>query len=992
MFRTKISFQGGMNILGDLSGSDRECLFASSADLRTGVIRPFEAPTWERQAPSDQPGSTAFFFTYRGKWYYSTAERHYVGTFNQGSEIVAWTEYGGTAQKVVNGVQAPLGTPAPIAPMIVKNSNPIFATNFEAAAIPGTGNLPAGQRFYRLSAKNAFGILPPTAEIAVSNIAAGNSNSLQWSHVNGVSGWVVFGSSISGAEVSLAELPGDITTWTDSGNVSGGSEKASDFDTPGARVYVYTYVRTVGGVTDESGPSPTSFPLDYKHGVTLTRDPTQDGYFDAPDTQSDNVLRVQQSTANAHVTSFFSMGQFDAIKFVCDGSHGLTNGDLVFFNGAGWAGDPNYENQTYTCYVPDGSPTIFFILNAPRPQATWSPSSLLDSTFTVTTSNFVVTLQGLHDPAHDPIPYDPAGSAPGDAMFLDLGTLGTQMVKVVGWDLGTQEATVVGKGISQITSSERRHPTTSTQVITPDVTNPTLNYGRFYPGFPIEDAWDENPQTYFAFEVLGVTPHVDYPFSLTLGGWQQRTATYTSHVILKMLMPNADSTPFVGGTLTIDVSIDSGGHWTNLFTGDFTAFKAVVQPFSMDLGAITDLSGIQVRFSGHAFSDNAPHNPINNDLLHTYLCVSEIWTEASASDTFAGSSGTAKWLNNNGWITNWNVYRTGDTPDFLLVDQVDPYSLSYTDTKPTLALGSAITSFYNDGTQDVIYKPPPVGMLGLINHNGSWMGIDGYSVRYSPAGAMDAYPDGYLQTFDERPMALVSHNGAAHVFLRDGVWRIDGADPSVFVFTKTAAADGCTAPNSVQIVRNKVVYLGPRGITVYDGMKSECISDRRMPIRYIIGSAGPNPSMRSFHPTWSDDGKYLPGNSPLIPAVMTRAFEDATAEYGAPIFDAGSNPPDLLDGAGPGPIWNNTAAATRLRNLRSFVYQGRYYLYWSSNATFDPSGFTDESWGCFVVDFESEDMPITFMPIRIADAIVSEDQIPYWLIRAVAAFTHGGGA
>ncbi len=956
MFRTKISFQGGMNLLGDLSGSDRECLWASSADLRTGVIRPFAAPTWYFQAPVTESGDTAYFFTYRGKWYFSTAERDYVGTFNQGSEIVVWTEYGGIAQKIINGVQAVLGTNPPIAPLIAKNSDPIYTTSFEATRVPGAGGLPTGQRFYRLSAKNAFGILPPTAEISVNN-NSGDANILQWNHINGLTGWVLFGSSVSGQETTLAELPPETTSFTDVGAISGGIELASGFDTPGTRTYLYTYKRTVGGFTDESGPSALSYPLDYKHGVTLQRDPSQDGYFSYPDAQIDNVMRVGQTPVNAHVVSWSSMGQFDAIRFVCDAPHGLVNGELVYFNGAGWASDNNYANATYTCYVPEGQPTIFFLEHAPRPVAVTFP---FDSTFTVTTSTFVVTLQGLHDPNHDPIPFDPLGSAPGDAMFLNLGTLGTQMVKVVGWDPSLQQATVVGKGISQITGSERRHPTTTTFIPGTGVA-PTFSES---PGYPFANAIDDNFATQAVFQTGGYTGAAQ----MLMGGWQPKTATtYTSHVTLKIEM----ALPFCvfhgldgtgDGMLLVEVSTNNGVSWSTVFN-DHLSVLTLAPLLSFDLGAITVLTGIQVRFTA---------NP--NSIFGVY----EIWTEAATSDSFGGSSGTAQWVNNNAWITSWDIYRTGDTPDFLLVDEVDPYTLSFTDTKPTLALGRAVTSFYNDGTQDVIYKPPPVGLLGLTNHNGSWMGIDGNLVRYTPAGVMDAWPDAYVQAFDEKPMAIVSHNGAAHTLLKDGVWRADGSDPSILVWTKTAAADGCIAPNSAQIVRNKIVYLGPRGITVYDGMRSECISDRRMPVRYILGAAGDNPNLHVPHPSWSNNGRYLDGNYPIIPATMTRAFEDAVAEFGAPPFgpNGGSN-------TGPGPIWNDTAGATRLRNMRSFVYQGRYYLYWSNNAFHDFSGFVSESWGCFVVDFESEDMPISFLPLRIADALVSEDQVPYWLIRAV---------
>lgn len=967
MFRTKIQFLGGMNLLGDLSGSQSEALFASGADLRTGVIRPLSGFNWEVQDATD-PVNTGYFFTYRGKWYFSTAERHWAATFNQGSELVFWTEYGGLAMKEVNGQTTKLGLNPPEASLGVSKTNPVYATDFHVDILAKSGNLSAGQRFYRLAAKNAFGILPPTQEIEVQN-AAKDANRLQWSYLNGISGWVVFASSTSGTEVAVVELPPSSTEWTDSGFAGTVGGNATDYDTSGTRVYIYTYKRTIGGLTDESGPSPNSYPLDFKHGVKVKRDPYQDGFFTQDGSQTAPVVAVSvPDGATFQITGYTRFSTNNAIRFQCDGPHNLNNGDLVYFGGLGWAIDKNYASKTFTAYVPDGFVDQFYLIGVPTP----SSAIVYDASTTASSSTFIVkldtTVGSFTAPAKD------------DAIYLNLGTAGSQVAKVVSYDPTTGEVSVTGTGITKVLDSDVRRPTSyaftgTTAKVTGDWTD----------GHPFTLATDDDFVSYAQFNTTNQETSAQSS-TLVLSTWEQQTDAYTSHVILKLSCGPISSS--ATDTITIEVSKDSGTTWTSLFTGTYAALGQTAMPMEIDLGDVTTISGglsaIQVRFTMPVVAEKVISGPPG--FTHGRVIpgvagvrIYEIWTEAAISIASSNSTGTAIWVPGNNGITSWCVYRTGDTADFLLVEEVDIYTTEYIDTKPTLALGDAIPTFYNDGIQDVIYKPPPRGMVGLIDHNGSLMGIVDNTVRYTPTGQYDAWPDAYVATFDKRPSAVKSFNGAACVLLPDGVWRLDGNDPATYVLTKTAASDGCIAPNTVQQVRNKLVYLGPRGITVFDGMHSESISDRRMPLRYIMAAAGFNNGF-----DYSLTAGPLSGSGPMVPHMMTRAYEDAVAEFGDPRgSDTGYS--DGMGDYGPGRLWDNTAAYGPMRYFRAFVYQGRYYLYLSNNISApgaETSGFTDvRSWGCFVVDFESSELPITFMPLRIADAVVSEDQVLYWLAR-----------
>lgn len=66
---------------------------------------PFRFPQYDHTPPS----GTKQVFEYRGKWYYSAIERSYATEYIGGRDRIYFTQYGGNARKIVDGVEVGLG-------------------------------------------------------------------------------------------------------------------------------------------------------------------------------------------------------------------------------------------------------------------------------------------------------------------------------------------------------------------------------------------------------------------------------------------------------------------------------------------------------------------------------------------------------------------------------------------------------------------------------------------------------------------------------------------------------------------------------------------------------------------------------------------------------------------------------------------------------------------------------------------------------------------
>jgi len=265
-----------------------------------------------------------------------------------------------------------------------------------------------------------------------------------------------------------------------------------------------------------------------------------------------------------------------------------------------------------------------------------------------------------------------------------------------------------------------------------------------------------------------------------------------------------------------------------------------------------------------------------------------------------GNTLTMCWYPKNNGITSRRIYRVGDTPNFLRVDDIPLDQSYYFDYKDASALGEPCPSYRTNGTNIDLDTIAPPTLECIVSHNKMHFGIDGMDVCWTRVNSPDSYCSTFRNTFPSKPIGIASCRGTLAVFCQDGIYRLDGNDPDNMSVMPTNAIDGCIARNTIQPVNNGVIYLSKRGLCLFDGMNSEPLFSGVFTLNDMVGTS----------PSSLLNGK------PWIGAVDTRAMELAIRNGNATSFH---------------PEWVGTQAGF-LDTLKSFVYLGKYYLYSSSSA------------------------------------------------------------
>ena len=294
----------------------------------------------------------------------------------------------------------------------------------------------------------------------------------------------------------------------------------------------------------------------------------------------------------------------------------------------------------------------------------------------------------------------------------------------------------------------------------------------------------------------------------------------------------------------------------------------------------------------------------------------------------------------NDYLQYRNLYRAGGTENFQLVKQLPLNTLTYLDALPDQGLGAVLPTLYTSNGVGVVYQPPPFGIMGLIQHYGIGFAWDPSSNRllWTAQNNLDAWPPEFYKDFDNRILALISFNQACCVFCEDGVYRGDGTDPTNLQWHKTLAAP-CRAGGSVQFLNNRVIYLSDQGLTAFDGMNSQPLTDLRIPGDFWLANSG-----------------YLNNSGPgcyLVPPLQNAAYDRLRG------VDLGTvTPPSLM------PYMETRD--TQKMGIRSFVKYGRYYLYWGA----DYPEFAAQT--MIEIDFSSPGAPICVIGVKPLDAFVDE--------------------
>ena len=320
-------------------------------------------------------------------------------------------------------------------------------------------------------------------------------------------------------------------------------------------------------------------------------------------------------------------------------------------------------------------------------------------------------------------------------------------------------------------------------------------------------------------------------------------------------------------------------------------------------------------------------------------------------DNSSTLTSTIKYVPRNGYYKYWNLYRTGAAGTYQLVDKIPIHESVYVDSKSTSYLGQNPTSYYTDvgalGEIDVLFNTPPRDLTGLTEHFGMYFGISGNAVRWTPFGSPDAFPDTFMVTLPYKPLALKSFANSLLILCEDSIYRLEGNKPVEMSLSKSQVEDGCIAPRSVQATSNGLIYLSKRGLMITNGQIARCISEDKLKPNFFTSTSKQN---TDFNFWW-------------MPTVGSYFYANLVSNYGYE-----SNRQQVAK-------FSNIKGFDGINNaIRSFIWNGKYFLYWSNSPNDDFSGHT-----CICVDFALESMPITTLGVNAIDIITDENDNVYAL-------------
>lgn len=313
---------------------------------------------------------------------------------------------------------------------------------------------------------------------------------------------------------------------------------------------------------------------------------------------------------------------------------------------------------------------------------------------------------------------------------------------------------------------------------------------------------------------------------------------------------------------------------------------------------------------------------------------------------------TAKFATNK--LAYRNLYRTGNSGGYFLVKQLKMWEVSYTDILTVENLGEAATTFYTENGQNIIFKKPPLGAQGICSHYGMKFMIDGNNVIWNVPGFAGSYSAQFYQSFDYKPVALASFAQGLIVLCPDGIYRLDGTQPTQMTLTRTHAENGCIAAKSVQRTHAGLIYLAKRGLMLFDGMNAQCITDQKLPDNFLIA-----PSNMGDGTTW---------NFWMLPTRFSYNYAALTVGDGWSPVDTKSV------------ILHYTVPIDGINQaVDSFYWDGRYFLFWNNSRDYGAHTTV-------VVDLQVQGFPISSMGMQIVDATVDEFE-DAWVLLANSAIT-----
>ncbi len=888
----RIDFTRGISAVVDprLEGPGYAVIL-DNVDLTGIAAQAMRAPVFRL----DPPAGTRDIFEYRGKWHFSPGRREWIADFVGRQERLFYKNVEvGTADrrpyKVIDGVEALLGTPRPIVPLYATPAVTLTPQNIEATASVG-GGLVAGSKTYRLGLRTDLGLLPTSAPVSLA-VAASGKVTLTWAAIKYTKATkiVVYGRD-SAAEQILEELNPIVTSWVDDGSLTPNGQYAKTLDENNLFYYFFTYLRTVNGHEDESGPSPVFGPMVTAKARQITRYPLFEGILDGGWTYTSGQLHTNPTSRDNAINGYLRRAMDSRIYLTTRTAHGRSAGDMIGVLHAHSGVSTTIPRQIYSSAVP--------AVALAKP-----------------------TLTALIEEA-----------LPGGAIAWGAGVLhrvGVTAFRGASWEncLGGPPAeteALIGDTLT-LTPTGGKAMTVRWAFPSGDVDG----FHVYLDGF-----WIATVPSTIQFCTFGqVAPHGGRPLPII-------NTTITRVLIL----PKTASIDWDPG-----VSV-SAGKWGDIsytpktqvvpIAGSYVPANGDLIWFSSDVALVTGFSAI----CGVTQGSSAFFLPLLTEDTIT-ITGAQICKIAGPHMRF---------------VTKWNLYVTrGDTGAFLLQGTYDLDQVDVVDASPVEALGSTCGSNYDVSGLDgvaltVEFQPPPQDLHGLTPHNNSLFGIVDRTVRWTPINRPDAWPDVYSRDFESEPLALYPYGGTLLVLCSDGIRRMDGDDPSAMRCQKTLAEDGLMAPYSVQPTPAGLVYLSKRGLMAFRADLNDAvpISEGRIDPAFFLSGSG-DPEGAPF-PFW------------MIPTRRGAAWAHLTK--GLPAADPARIERELSDVLPIG--W-----ATRC--IRSFVWRGRYHLYYGD---FTGQSNSFKHHGMVIVDCTQRTYPITVSGLKPMAAHVTETQRAYLLFQ-----------
>lgn len=377
----RVDFTKGISAVVDphLLG-DGYAVFVDNADIAAFAVSSYRAPVFRM----DVTETTKHAFEYRGKWHFSDEHRNWAAEFIGKQERLYYTESGYVAgagkpaMKIIDGLEARLGVARPLCPPLVSTDVSAAPEGFWIEVGPGGSSLPEGSVTYRVGYRTKDGLIPPGEAITIA-ITKGQTVVLRWGYTGlpDILSVVIYGRT-SGKEQILDEVQPDIYQFVDDGSMSPHGEYASNLDSSDVFYYFHTFLRTVNGHLDESGPSTRSSRIDNGKICRITRNPDLEGLFDGA-----SIVTGANSyqTAITHYivgSKYRSIGGLRVLTTSAD--HNLLSGAEVGLIPMSLSVDPNagkriYNASPFSADLPAPTITSFGPGSAVAP--VWSAGTLL---------------------------------------------------------------------------------------------------------------------------------------------------------------------------------------------------------------------------------------------------------------------------------------------------------------------------------------------------------------------------------------------------------------------------------------------------------------------------------------------------------------------------------------------------------------------------------------------------------------------------------------